>query len=247
MSVNEKTARGQAEANGLAGATAESSAMTSNDLIRMINKKRSQVEVNVVVKADVQGSLTSVIDSLKSLENEEVALSIVGSGVGNITESDVHMASTSDAIIYGFNVTLPSSIKRIASRDKVSIQIFHVIYELLDSFKAEASSRLAPELIESVVGELEIEGVFRTSKSEIICGGKVLSGKAVPGVHARIARGGQPIGEVEVTSVKRGPNEAKEVFEGDMCGLQLKIANKLVIEKGDRVTFFTSELVARSL
>ncbi len=244
---SEKQARLEAEKNGETEALANNNAMTSNDLIKMINKKRSQVEVNVVVKADVQGSLTSVIESLKSLENEEVALNVVGSGVGDVTESDVHQASTSNAIIYGFNVALPSAIKQIVARDKVSVRLFHVIYELLDDFKTEASGRMAPELVETTIGELEVAGVFRTSKSEIICGGKVLSGKAVPGVKARVIRAKSGVGEAEVASVKRGPDEAKEVFEGDMCGLQLKLTNKLTVEEGDMISFYTSEMVARSL
>ena len=243
---SEKDARLAAQ-SGEAGLTQSNNVMTSNELIRMINKKRSQVEVNVIIKADVQGSLTSVVDSLKSLENEEVALRVVGSGVGNINESDEHLAATSDAIIYGFNVQLPTAIKRIAARDGVKVQLFKVIYELLDAFKKEASARLLPELVETEIGQIEVAGIFRTDKSEIICGGKVISGKVEPQLKARIKRGDKVIGVAVVSGLKRGPQESKEVFEGEMCGIQLSTENKLVVEIGDKIELFKEELVARSL
>ena len=245
--VDGKVARSQAAAHAISDPEARNGSMTSNELIKMINKKKSQVEMNVVVKADVQGSLTSVIDSLKSLENDEVALRVIGTGVGNISEGDVHLASTSGAIIYGFNVELPTPIKRIAARDGVRISLFKVIYELLDTFKAEASARLSPETVETEVGVLEVAGIFRTSKTEIICGGKVLKGKAVPNVIARIERKKEVLGEARVSSVKRGTVESKEVFEGDMCGLQLELSQKVAVEVGDKITFLTRELVARTL
>ena len=147
--ANEKVARTQAAAT----ATGKKNGggrldMNSTELIRMINRNNKVEEFNIIIKADVQGSLTSVMDSLKALDTDEVAVRVVGSGVGTITENDVHMAHTSGAVIYGFNVTLPSDIKQHASRDKVSIRLYKVIYELIDDVREELTKRLAPEIVE---------------------------------------------------------------------------------------------------
>jgi translation initiation factor IF-2 len=221
--------------------------ITGSDLLRMMNRKADAVEAVFVVKADVQGSLTSVTDSLKLIENDEVAVKIVASGVGDITDGDIRQAESSGAIIYGFNVSMSAQVKRLATASKVSVRIFKVIYELLDDAKASIEDKLEPEAIETATGELEVKGVFRTTRDEIICGGLVTSGKATPHVLVRIKRKKETIGEAEVTSVQREKQEVKEVFEGEMCGLNLKIVNKVSIEIGDKLEFFTRELKKRKL
>ncbi|MEO8691150.1 MAG: translation initiation factor IF-2, partial [Candidatus Saccharimonas sp.] len=137
--------------------------------------------------------------------------------------------------------------KRLAMRDKVQVRLYRVIYELLDEARQSMEQLLSPEVVETELGKLTIKGVFRTTRDEVICGGEVTSGKAVSNVLARVKRGDEQIAEVEVTSVQRQQQEAKEVFEGEMCGLSLKIAKKMVIEEGDKVEFFTRELVKRTL
>ncbi len=221
--------------------------MSSSDLIRIINRSNELTELNIVVKADVQGSLTSLIDSLKSLDSEEVAVRIVGSGVGSITENDLHMAHTSAAIIYGFNVSLPASVKHIASRDKVSIRLFKVIYELIDDVKNELSQLLLPQVVENDLGRLIVRGVFKTTKADIICGGEVTKGKLVVPSFARVMREGKQLAEVEVINLKRGPQDTKEVLEGEMCGISLRTTTKLTLQEGDHLEVFSRETVARSL
>lgn len=221
--------------------------MSSNELIRLINRSNKLQELNIIVKADVQGSLTSVIDSLKTLDNEEVAVRIVGSGVGAITENDMHMAHTSNAIIYGFDVTLPANVKQIASRDKVSVRMYKVIYELIDDVKAELTSMLAPEVIETPLGRLVVKGIFKTTKTEVICGGEVTKGKLVAPALARVMRDKEELAEVEVTMLKRGPVEAKEVQEGEMCGMTFVSKARVDIAEGDHIEFFTRELKTRTL
>lgn len=221
--------------------------VTSTDLLAMISKKHESVAANMIVKADVQGSLTSVIDSLRLLENDELTIRVVGSGVGNVTENDVRMAASSNAIIYGFNIILPPAVKQLAAREKVSVRIFKVIYELLDDARTTLEDLLSPEVVETEVGELAIRGVFRTTREEIICGGEVLKGKVQPNTRARLIRNKEKIAEVEVISVQRQQQEAKEVFEGEMCGLRVKPQGKMTIEEGDRLEFFTRELVKRTL
>lgn len=221
--------------------------VNSSELMRMINRSNEVSELNILIKADVQGSLTSVIDSLKTLDTEEVAVRIVGSGVGALTDNDIHMAATSGAIIYGFHVDLPAAIKQLASRDKVSIRLYKVIYELIDDVKQELEKLLAPEIVEKELGTLLIKGIFKTTKTEVICGGEVTKGKLTAPSLARVVRDKEKIAEVEVTNLKRGPQDAKEVIEGEMCGANLATTSKLELAEGDRLELFSRETVARTL
>lgn len=220
----------------------------STELIRMINRNNKMSEFNIIIKADVQGSLTSVIDSLKALDTDEVAVRIVGTGVGTITENDVHLANTSNAVIYGFNVLLPSNIKQHASRDKVSIRLYKVIYELIDDVRVELTKRLAPEIVETDLGRLVVRGIFKTTKTEVICGGECTKGRLRAPALARVMRGDDKLADVEVTGLKRGPNDARDdIVEGEMCGMSIKTASRLDLQDGDRIELYTREEVQRSL
>lgn len=223
------------------------SSMSSTDLLQMINRKREKQVVNMIVKADVQGSLTSVVDSLRLLEHAEITPRIVGSGVGNISENDIRLAAGSDAIIYGFNVQLSSAVKRQAMQENVTIRIYKIIYELIDDARANLTELLSPEVVETEIGRLIIRGIFRTTRDEIICGGEVTKGKITANLLAKATRGDEMLGEVEVKSVQRQKQEAKEVFEGEMCGLQLRTKGKMLLQEGDRLEFFTRELRKRTL
>ena len=246
---NEKEAKHLAAQAKLEQASlAASTNVTGADILKMMNQQHDAEGYNVVVKADVQGSLTSVIDSLKLIDTKgEVNLQVIGTGVGNISEKDIHLATGKNTVIYGFNVDLPPAVKRLATHDRVEIRLFKVIYELLDDAKVSMEKLLAPDVVETEVGQLEIKGVFRTLRDEVIAGGKVLEGKVVADVLARVKRKDEQIAEVEVTSVQRQQTEAKEVFEGEMCGLSLKTTKKLNLEEGDRLEFFTRELVKKTL
>lgn len=221
--------------------------ISGSELISIINRSNELTELNIILKADVQGSLTSVADSLKTLNTQEVASKIISSGIGSVSENDLRLAHTSNAIIYGFNVNLPQSIKQLANRDKVSIRLFKVIYELIDDVKDELSKLLAPEVIENSLGRLKVKGVFKVTKSEVICGGEVTKGKLTVPAKARVFRDKEKIAEVEVTNLKRGPQDAKEIVEGEMCGISLKTESKLSIEEGDSIELYTQEIVARNL
>lgn len=249
IAKNEKEARAAAQQMKIEQERmAATTNVTGADILKMMNQKHDAEEFNVIVKADVQGSLASVMDSLKLIEtNGEVNLHVVGSGIGNISENDIHLAVGENTVIYGFNVDLPPAVKRLAARDHVEVRIYKVIYELLDDAKASMETLLAPEVVETEVGELEIKGVFRTMREEIIAGGEVKSGKVKKDVLARVKRGGEQVAEVEVSSVQRQQQEAKEVFEGEMCGLSLRTKKKITLEIGDTLEFFTRELVKKTL
>lgn len=245
---DEKTARAETEKTAAERHTNNSNGgMSGSDLLRMISRTKQMQEFNIIVKADVQGSLTSVIDSLKALDTDEVAVRIVGAGVGTLTENDMHLAATSSAVVYGFNVVAPTDIKRLASRDKVSIRLYKVIYELIDDVKSELSELLAPEVVETEQGRLVVRAVFKTTKTEVICGGEVTKGKLVVPSLAKVMRGDEQLAEVEVTNLKRGPQDAKEVLEGEMCGLSFRSNGKIELQEGDRLEVFTRAVVSRTL
>ena len=247
---NEKEARHAVERYRQEQAEAAASTnVTGADLLKMMTQKHDSAEFNVIVKADVQGSLTSVIDSLKLIDTGgDVTLRIASSGVGNISENDIRQAIGSEnTVIYGFNVQLPPAVKRLAQRDRVEVRIYSIIYELLDNAKESMSELLAPEVVETEIGKLTIKGVFRTLRDTVICGGEVTKGKVTAGLRARVMRDKEQIAEVEVSKVQREQVEAKEVFEGEMCGLSLATDKKLLLEEGDKLEFFTRELVKREL
>ncbi|MET1033426.1 MAG: translation initiation factor IF-2 [Candidatus Saccharimonadales bacterium] len=245
---DEKIARLQAEkvAEQQQG-NAVSNNMSGSELIRIINRKKKVQEFNIIVRADVQGSLTSVIDSVKALDTDEVAVHIVSSGVGALTENDIHHATTSGAVIYGFSVEAPTNIKRLAGRDKVHIRLYKVIYELIDDVKVELTKLLVPEIVETETGRLLVKAVFKTTKSELICGGEVTKGRLTVPSFAKVIRDKEQLAEVEVTKLQRGPQDTKEVLEGEMCGVSLSTDTKLDLQEGDRLEFFTRHTVARTL
>lgn len=244
---NEKQARAQSQAAAEAAVKTGKNNIGSSELIRLINRDNAMQELNIIIKADVQGSLTSVIDSLKALDTDEVSVRIVSSGVGPIGENDLHLAHSSGAIVYGFNVSLSTSSKQQASRDKIRVRLYKVIYELIDDVKDELSNLLSPEIVETELGKLNVKGIFKTTKTEIICGGEVTKGKLSSPALARIIRDKESLAEVEVTGLKRGPNETKEVFEGEMCGMSLKTTKKIELQEGDIVELFTRQAVTRTL
>jgi translation initiation factor IF-2 len=246
--ANERAARSQSEhAATDKNASGGRLDIGSSELIRMINRNNEVQELNIIIKADVQGSLTSVIDSLKAMDTDEVAVRVVGSGVGAINENDLHLAQSSQAIIYGFNVSLPVSSRQQASRDKVHVRLYKVIYELIDDVKSELTVLLKPEIVETELGRLVVRGIFKTTKTEVICGGEVTKGKLSLPARARILRGNEELAEVEVTNLKRGPVEAKEVLEGELCGLSFNTTKRVELQDGDHIELFTRQAIQRSL
>lgn len=246
--ASEKEARSSAEKASTGRSTSGSGvAASSSELIRLINRSNELQELNIIIKADVQGSLTSVIDSLKALDTTEVAVRVVGSGVGSINENDLHLAQTSGATLYGFNVQAPSNIRQQASRDKVDLRLYKVIYELIDDVKAQLSNLLSPEIVETELGRLVIRGIFKTTKTEVIAGGEVTKGKLGAPAFAKVYRGEDELMQVEVTGLKRGPTDTKEVQEGEMCGVSLTTPSRLDLQEGDRLEFFTRKAVERTL
>ncbi len=241
--ADEKTARRMALLNAQAESEESASAnVTSTDLLRMMNTADNTKVFNVLVKGDVQGSVTSVVDSLRLIDTGgEITLNIVSTGVGAISENDIYMASGSKTVIYGFNVTVPNAIAKVAERNGVPVRVFRVIYELLDDAKREMESMLDQEVIETETGEMEIKGVFRTEKTEIIAGGLVKSGRVAPGMLGRVYRKKELLGEVEVISTQEGKVNVPSLAESEIGGVSFKTEKKIQLEIGDRVEFFVRE------
>ncbi len=244
---DERSARSQADMTARENHKVSNRGITSNELLRIINRSNELKELNIIVKTDVQGSLTSVIDSLKALNTEEVAVRIVGSGIGSITENDLRLSKASNAQIYGFNVNCASAVRQQAVRDRIELRLYNVIYELIDDVKKELEQLLAPEVIETETGTLVIKGIFNTTKTSIICGGEVTKGKLVTPSYARIERNGKKLMTAEVTNLKRGPTDVNEVTEHEMCGISLRTPAKLELQIGDRLIVFTKEVQERHL
>lgn len=246
---DEKTARKMALLNAQAAADESASAnVTSTDLLRMMSVADNSKTFNVIIKGDVLGSVTSVVDSLKLIDTHgEITLNIVSTGVGDINENDIYMAAGENTVVYGFNVSVPVNINKMASRDNVPVRTYKVIYELLDDAKHEMENLLDAEIVEEDKGEMKVLGVFRTEKTSIIAGGEVLKGDVKPEYLVRIIRNKKFLGEAEVTSVQKEKIDAKELIAGETGGLALKTTSKIDLEIGDRLVFFTRETKKRTL
>ena len=246
---DEKSARKMALLNAQNLVEESASAnVTSSDLLRMMNNVDNAKVFNVIIKGDVLGSVTSVVDSLKMIDTKgEVMLNIVSSGVGDITENDIYMAEGDNTVVYGFNVNVPTNIVKLAARDGVEIRNYKIIYELLDDAKTSMENLLDAEIVETEMGEMKIKGVFRTERTAIIAGGEVLTGLAKKGLMGRVYHEKELIGEVEVDSVQKEKMDVNELVAGETGGIAFKLEKKLVIEVNDRVKFFTRELVKKKL
>lgn len=187
-------------------------------------------ELNLIVKADVQGSVEAVKQSLLKLSNEEVAVRIIHGGVGAINESDVSLASASNAIIIGFNVRPDNTAKEIADREKVDVRLYRVIYNAIEDIEAAMKGMLDPEYEERVIGHAEVRQTFKASGVGVIAGSYVLDGKIVRDCKVRITREGEQIFEGPLASLKRFKDDVKEVTAGYECGLVFEGFNDIAVE-----------------
>ncbi|MDD3395177.1 MAG: translation initiation factor IF-2 [Anaerotignum sp.] len=200
-------------------------------------------ELNIVVKADVQGSVEAVRQSLERLTNDEVRVRIIHGGVGAITESDVMLASASNALIIGFNVRPEPAAKAFADEEKVDVRLYRVIYNAIEDVTAAMKGMLDPVYEEKILGHAEIRQLFKASGVGTIAGSYVKDGKFVRNCSVRITRGGIVVFEGDLDSLKRFKDDVKEVTAGFECGLVFKKFNDL--KEGDWVEAFTMVEVPR--
>lgn len=202
-------------------------------------------ELTVLVKADAQGSLESITQAFRSLENDEVRVKIVSSGIGDISENDINTAVATGAIVLGFHVSISAAVNQLAKRSGVSFQLYKVIYDLLDDVREWLSDMLEPEVVETEIGELELLAVFKTTKDRVICGGKVIRGQAEAGAHIIVKRGDETIGEVDMLELQKQQQSAQTVFADEECGMA--VSREITPEVGDHFIFVKRETVERSL
>ncbi|MDD5968817.1 MAG: translation initiation factor IF-2 [Anaerostipes sp.] len=243
---NEKEARTTAEAfvayNREKLLENTKSQLSLDDLFNQI-QAGSVKELNLVVKADVQGSVEAVKQSLVKLSNEEVTVKVIHGGVGAINESDVMLASASNAIIIGFNVRPDNTAKTVAERENVDLRLYRVIYNAIEDIEAAMKGMLDPVFEEKVTGHGEVRQTFRASGVGTIAGTYVLDGSIFRNSKARIVRDGIVIFEGELASLKRFNDDVKEVRAGYECGLVFEKYND--IKEGDQIESFIMEEVPR--
>ncbi|WP_027718245.1 translation initiation factor IF-2 [Desulfovirgula thermocuniculi] len=215
-----------------------------DDLFRQI--KEGQVkELRIIIKADVQGSAEALKQALERLSTEEVKVSIIHQGVGAITETDIMLASASNAIIIGFNVRPDVNARRVAEREKVDIRLYRVIYEAIDDVKKAMSGLLEPEYREVFLGRAEVRKIFKISKVGTVAGCYVTEGKITRDAGVRLLRDGKVVYEGRLASLKRFKDDVREVAQGYECGLSLEKYNE--IQEGDIIEAYTMEAVKREL
>ena len=202
-------------------------------------------ELNLIIKGDVDGSVEALSDSLQRLSTEEVQVNVIHKGVGAISESDVLLASASDAIICAFQVRPSMNAKALAEKEDIQIKYYNIIYDAIDEIKAAMEGLLEPKFEEKIVGNIEIREVFKVSKVGTIAGCYVLDGKVARSNSIRIIRDGIVIHSGELDSLKRFKDDVKDVTKGYECGLKIKNYNE--IQVGDIVEAFEQVEVKRKL
>jgi len=202
-------------------------------------------ELRLILKADVQGSVEALAQSLEQLSTEEVKLKVIHSSVGAINESDVMLASASGAIVLGFNVKAEPKASQQAQANGVDLRAYNVIYEAINDLKAALAGMLAPEIRETILGRAQVRQIFVISKLGPIAGSYVSEGKIVRGAKVRVRRGDDVIGQGTVTSLKRFKDDVREVPNGQECGIGVDAVPG--IHAGDVLEVFSTEEVARTL
>ena len=221
-------------------------ATSIEELIKQMNEGASSVvELNIVLKTDVRGSLEAISDAVSAIKSNKIAVKIVHGGVGEVTDSDVVLAAASKAIIVGFHVRVMPSVNRTAKQKGVEIRLYSIIYDLLDDIEDVMRGRLTPEVRETLVGEAEIAQVFNITKAGKICGCRVTSGTIKLNQKAKVFRQKDMIYSGLVASLKHFKEDVKEMRAGQECGIRLD--NFEDFEVGDRIQVFAVEKIAPEL
>ncbi len=218
--------------------------ITLEDLYQQIQEGKVR-KLNIVLKADVQGSEEVVIQSLVGIQHEEVRVDIIHSSVGNINESDVLLASASNAIVIGFNVKVDAQTQKVAEANHVEVRTYNVIYELTKEVRAAMSGLLEPTIEEEKLGEAEVRATFRIPSVGVIAGCMVISGKVVRNEPVRVRRNGEIIHEGKLDTLKHLKDEAREMAQGFECGIQSNGFQDY--QEGDIIECYTLKKIARAV
>jgi len=201
--------------------------------------------LKIILKADTKGSIEAIKKTLDGIESDEVKASIIHSGVGAITETDVMMASAAGALLYGFHVKLPDNIAKSAERMRVEVKLYKIIYELVNDTKRILSGLLSPEIVINELGKADVRQIFLTKKKEMILGLKITNGKLVKKSTLRILRNGEVIGEGVLDTLRKVDKVVDEIKSGNECGI--KFVGPIPVEVGDVLEAYTTEERERTL
>jgi translation initiation factor IF-2 len=238
--VDEKTARTMIEQRRSGAAPEQQGRATLEDLYRQIQAGQTK-ELRVILKADVQGSLGAIRHALEQVQTDEVRINLLHEGAGDITDTDILLASASDAVVVGFNTKLDPQARRTAEAEGVDVRLYDIIYKLTEEMSAALSGLLEPEEIEVVEGRAEVRQIFRAGRN-VIAGCYVTDGRIVRG-SARVYRGGKLVATDRIESLRRFRDDVREVATGYECGIGLADTNDL--EEGDIIECFTQQMVSR--
>jgi len=242
---DEKKARqiGEARAQQALAAQRSEKAKISLDNLFEHMKQGEMKELNIILKADVQGSVEALAAALQKIDVEGVNVKIIHTGVGAITESDIILASASNAIVIGFNVRPDVNAKRAAETEKVDIRLHRIIYKAIEEIESAMKGMLDPEYEEKIIGQAEVRQTFKVSKIGTIAGSYVTEGKITRDSGVRLIRDGIVIFEGEIDTLKRFKDDVKEVHQGYECGITIKNFND--IKEGDVIEAFVMKEVER--
>ncbi|MEH7335586.1 translation initiation factor IF-2 [Neobacillus drentensis] len=242
---DEKTARQVGEARAqtaLAAQRGEKSIVSLETLFDQL-KQGEMKDLNIILKADVQGSAEAVAASLQKIDVEGVNIKIIHSGAGAINESDISLAAASNAIVIGFNVRPDANAKRAAEAEKVDVRLHRIIYKVIEEMESAMKGMLDPEFQEKIIGQAEIRQTFKVSKVGTIAGSYVTDGKITRDSGIRLIRNGVVIFEGQIDALKRFKDDAKEVAQGYECGITIKNFND--VKEGDIIEAFVMEEIER--
>ncbi|HEX2884771.1 MAG TPA: translation initiation factor IF-2 [Candidatus Limnocylindria bacterium] len=221
--ADEKTARDMAETADRASGSGDGRAASSLEEISAQIKDSEVAELRVILKTDVQGSLGAIRHALERLNTDEVRINILREGAGDINESDINLASASDAVVIGFNTKPDAGAQRSVEATGVDVRIYDVIYKLTDDVGQALSGLLAPKLVEQVEGHAEVRMVIKAGRAGNIAGSYVTDGRIVRGTQARLFRGSTLLADTRITSLKRFKDDVREVQTGYECGIGLDV------------------------
>ncbi len=219
--ADEKTARDAAETTATAGVAGDGRAVSSLEEISAAIQASEVAELRVVLKTDVQGSLGAIRHALERLNTTEVRINILREGAGDINESDINLASASEAVVIGFNTKLDPGAQRLVETTGIDVRLYDVIYKLTDDIGLALSGLLEPKLVEQVEGHAEVRMIIKAGKAGNIAGSYVTDGRIVRGGQARLFRGGELLADTRITSLKRFKDDVREVATNLECGIGL--------------------------
>jgi translation initiation factor IF-2 len=240
-----KKRRSEGPASPCATSSPSSSGQSASEEILSNIDQAMMKHFPIILKADVQGSLEAVHQILETIQSDEVCLDIIREGVGPITETDIQMAQTSGAKIYGFSVFPTSVAKRMAEEKKVTVKSFGVIYELVEEVRLEMSELLDPEIKRTDLGKLKVLAIFKNMKKGMVVGGKVSSGELIKGENLEVVRDKEVLGQGKLVQLQHNKEDVSKVKSGLECGITFD--GKVKIQVGDTLVCYKEEALKRRI